>query len=159
MCGSKLLSAIAKAYYPGAVITKSLKVFMRNRTDIRNTTCICVGESLWGFQSSMVASATVLTVLLTRFGASERLIGSIAAIAAGTIAVPQLLGIYLFHSTRRRKRQLIAWHLYAIIPFHFVTGLLTLFSNGFPAWLTHCLLLVSYGCMLTGHRGSPGGLA
>ena len=92
---------------------------MQART-LRNAIANVTGESLWGFQGNLVASATVLTVLLREYGASERMIGAIAAIETAAFLIPQGVGVYLFRSPRRRKVHLVGFHLVAIIPFLFI---------------------------------------
>ncbi len=43
--------------------------------DRRNALLNIIGESVWGLQSNVIMSATVLTVLLRHFGAQARMIG------------------------------------------------------------------------------------
>ena len=92
--------------------------------DRRNTMLNVVGESVWGFQWNLVASATVLTVFLREYGAGERQIGAIVAIETAAILVPQVLGMYVFSNPARRKRHLLFYHMYGIIPFLFLLALL-----------------------------------
>ncbi|TFH14911.1 MAG: hypothetical protein E4H02_08930 [Lentisphaerales bacterium] len=56
-----------------------------NSRDKRNALKFVVLESMWGFQAALVATATVLTVLLRELGAGPRMIGSIAAIEGGSV--------------------------------------------------------------------------
>ncbi len=90
----------------------------------RNTVLFAVGEGLFGFKTNLVASATVLTVLLRRYGASERLLGAVWGIEAAGALLPQLLGLYLFHTYRQRRRRLILWHIVVMIPAMAVMALL-----------------------------------
>jgi MFS family permease len=92
----------------------------------RNAILNTAGEALWGFQTALVASATVLTVLLTSLGASALLIGAIPAIEGTLIVLPQIVGIYLFHSSANRRRDLVLWHLAFPIPMVLAMGILLL---------------------------------
>ena len=116
------------------------------RRDFRNALFVVCGESLCGFQAALVASATVLTVLLVRHGASERMIGAITAIEGGLVVVPQFLGLYLFTSRRRRKRQLLIWHFVAILPFLFVSGAVVFLGPHFGDAFVRWGLLASLAC-------------
>ena len=60
------------------------------REDIRNARLNVIGESLWGFQISLIAPMTVFAILLRQYGAGERMIGSIGAIGSGLIVLPHL---------------------------------------------------------------------
>jgi MFS family permease len=115
-------------------------------TDRRNTILITVGESFYGLQGGMVASATVLTVLLQAYGAGARFIGAIGAVETGAILLPQLFGAYIFTSRKRYKRSLILWHYLAILPFLLLMGILTLFADKIPVVLYRWLMLAGLGC-------------
>lgn len=109
----------------------------------RNAVLNAAGEALWGFQNAMVASATVLTVLLGDFGASARLIGVIPAIEGTLIVLPQLAGIWLFHRAASRRRALVFWHLAFPIPVLLAMGLLLLSpASEHPAAMRYALLLM-----------------
>ncbi len=84
--------------------------------DLRNTTINIVGESIWMFQASMIAPTTVLAVLLHSLGAGETMVGSISSVEGGLMVAPQIIGNYLFHSRRHRKRHMMLWHFLAMIP-------------------------------------------
>lgn len=118
--------------------------------DVRNTRLNVIGESLWGFQASLIAPMTVFTILLRQYGAGERMIGSIGAIESGLLVLPQILGIYLFTSHRKRKHQLVIWHVFLIIPFIFLNGLILLRADNYPATLVRWALLVSFACSTIG---------
>lgn len=92
----------------------------------RNTALNAMGEGLFGFKTNLVASATVLTVLLRDYGASERLIGAVSSIETAGALLPQLVGLYLFHSYRHRRRRLILWHIVVMLPILAVMAGLTL---------------------------------
>lgn len=96
----------------------------------RNVFWTATGEGIWGFMANFVTPATVLTVLLARLGAGERMIGSIGAIETGGLALPQALGIFLFHSRRRRQTLAILWHLFPCIPFLFLSGAVAFAAEG-----------------------------
>ncbi len=99
--------------------------------DSRNITLNATGESLWGMLNGLVASSTVLVVLLRQYGASTVMIGAITAIEIGSTMAPQILGSALFASGAHRQRRLIVWHLAAIIPFLLVIAGVT-FAG--PRW-------------------------
>ncbi|HCE46097.1 MAG TPA: hypothetical protein DET40_21340 [Lentisphaeria bacterium] len=119
-----------------------------NRATTRNAVIFISGEAFWGFNSSLIASSTVLAVLLSELGASDRVIGSIGAIEAGLMVLPQIIGMYFFSSRKNRKRNLIIWHLVVMIPFLFISGGLILFENSFPASILKWALLTSYACFM-----------
>ncbi|MCC7145580.1 MAG: MFS transporter [Phycisphaeraceae bacterium] len=111
----------------------------------RNVSFVALGEGIWGFQAMMVAPASVLTVLLKQLGAGELMLSSITAIEAGAVALPQILGMYLFYSRHRRQKQVILWHMLAIIPFWFMAAALAYGADKLPPAVTSCLLLVCFG--------------
>jgi MFS family permease len=96
-----------------------------NPTQRRNATLNATGEAFFGFKASLIASATVLTVLLREYGGSPRLVGAVWSIESAGALLPQLLGLYVFQSYRRRKRHLILWHMGVMIPALAVMGGLT----------------------------------
>ncbi len=112
--------------------------------DRRNVSLTAVGEGTWGFAYFLTMPATVLTALLTSHGAGERMIGGITAAETACSILPQVLGVYLFYSKRRRKAQLVAWHIYAAIPFIFGIGLVSLLSDRLGPVATRWLALGSY---------------
>ena len=118
--------------------------------DLRNTVLTAAGEGLWGLQTNMIASATVLTVLLKAYGASSRLIGAVAAIEAGAVLLPQLLGAYIFTSRRHLKRNMILWHYIVMLPFLLLMGLATIFAPAMPPALYRLLMLIGLGIFSTG---------
>jgi len=107
-----------------------------------NTKCAVVGEGLWGIGLALVAPATVLTVLLRQCGAGKAMVGSISAIEGGGSLLPQLIGLYIFTSVRKRKRQLLLWHLLWLIPCLLLPGAVLLVGKGLsPALLRWCTLM------------------
>lgn len=112
---------------------------MRNNIGIN----IC-GESLWGLQAAMTAPATFLAVLLQHYGAGKVMIGSIATVETGGVLLTQIAGLYLFTSIRKRQRQLILWHLAAVIPFLFLMSAAAYGGIRLPAPLTRGLILGSF---------------
>ncbi|HBC86615.1 MAG TPA: hypothetical protein DCZ94_06655 [Lentisphaeria bacterium] len=119
-----------------------------DKSTFKNSLIFISGEGFWGFNASLISSATVLAVLLRELGADDRTIGSIGAIEACLLVIPQLLGMYFFSSIRNRKRNLIIWHLVAMIPFLFVSGLLIVFENHLAPSLLKWALLGSYACFM-----------
>jgi len=118
--------------------------------DRNNAVVNVAGETLWGFQAAMVAPATVLTVLLREYGAGERLIGSISAIESGAVLLPQVIGIYLFTSRRRRRANLLLWHLLLVIPFLFVIGGLTWFAKDMSPAAFRLWAILGFACFQLG---------
>jgi MFS family permease len=117
---------------------------------VRNLAVFTVGESFWGFQQALVASSTVLILLLRAYGAGERMIGTVGAIETAAVIFPQILGMYLFRSRRRRKRQIVAWHVLAMLPFLFLIGIVILLGDGrLPRAAMAWLLLGLFGCYMT----------
>ena len=96
----------------------------------RNTALNAAGEALFGFKGNLVASFTVLTVLLRDHGASEGMIGAVWSIETAGALLPQLLGLYVFHSYRQRRRRLIVWHVVVMLPILAVMAALTFASKG-----------------------------
>jgi MFS family permease len=94
-------------------------------TQRRNSALNAAGEALFGFKGNLMASATVLTVLLREYGASPRLIGAVWSIETAGALLPQLLGLYVFHSYQQRKRRLILWHVVVMLPIVGVMSALT----------------------------------
>lgn len=97
----------------------------------RNMMVYCAGESLWGLQSYAIGSVTFLTVLLTAYGASTTEIGIQSALEL-TTGLASIIGLYLLHSRRRQKRQLMLWHILVAIPFLVAAGVLNLNALRLP---------------------------
>ena len=116
------------------------------RRDLHNASLNVVGEGLWGLQVGMIASATVLTVLLRKLGAGETQIGLIPAMEGGLTVLPQLAGVYLFANRRNRRRSLVIWHWAAVIPFLFVNALLVWAAPRLTATAVRWGLLASFAC-------------
>ena len=117
--------------------------------DRHNALSNTLGESLWGFQMAMVAPATVLTVLLRHYGSGERLIGSVGAIESGAVLLPQVLGVYLFTSRKRRKVHLVLWHVLLMSPMLLVMGVLARGPGGMSPRAVAIALLVCFGWFQT----------
>ena len=117
-----------------------------NQATVRNAVLNAAGESFWGLQTALVSSATVLTVLLTRLGSGPLLISSISAIEAGGIVIPQIFGVYIFGSAAQRKKRIILWHWFVMIPFLFFMGLLVCCGSSVPKLFERWALLFFFGC-------------
>jgi len=116
---------------------------------VRNLTVFTVGESFWGFQQALVASSTVLVMLLRAYDADKLMIGAVGAVETAAVVLPQVLGMYLFRSRRRRKHQIVAWHLLAMLPFLFLIGGTVLLGDGrLPPSAMAWLLLGLFGCYM-----------
>lgn len=115
-----------------------------------NTTLFTLGEALWGFQTALVGSATVLAVVLREYGAREAEIGMIGAIEACGIMLPQLVGLFIFGSAEARKRAILVWHYVGIIPWLFVMGVLLVVARNAPARMVVWGLLGCYALFISG---------
>ena len=113
-------------------------------TQRTNAVLDITGESIWGLMTGLIAPATVLTVLLLKFQASNAMIGSLEAIRGASLLLP-LLGIYLFPPGRKRKKRLVLWHLCAIIPFYALSGILCSVAGRMSAVCVRWLLVALYG--------------
>jgi len=117
--------------------------------DRHNAFSNAIGESLWGFQMAMVAPATVLTVLLRHYGAGERLIGSVGAIESGAVLLPQVVGMYLFTSRKKRKVRLVLWHVLLMSPVLLVMGIVAPAPGAMPNRAVTIALLACFGWFQT----------
>ena len=122
------------------------------RQDRWNAVVFSIGDALWGFQAGLVAVVTVLALLLQRYGASGTMIGSISAIETGLVTLPQILGNYLVPSLHSRKRRIILWHLFVMIPFLFAMSTINYFSSDLHPVVVRWGLLLCFG----GHYLSMG---
>jgi len=118
--------------------------------DFRNMGVLTGVEALWGFQASLTSSATVLTVYLLQHGASKAMIGSISAVEAAAFIIPQAIALYIFTSTKGRRRQLFVWHMLLIIPWIFGAGLFILLCGGFANLAKAWIVLVLYALYCCG---------
>ena len=98
---------------------------------------------------AMVAPATVLTLLLRHYGAGERLIGSVGAIESGAVLLPQVLGICLFTSRKKRKVWLVLWHMLLMSPALVVMGVLARAPGAMSPRAVSIALLVCFGWFQT----------
>jgi MFS family permease len=116
--------------------------------ELRNAGLYLAGESVWCFQMYMVWPSTVLTMMLTYYGARRTMIGAISAIEGGAIIVTQVIGVYLFHSRRKRKRQLLAYHFAVILPLMLLLGVAA--WPGLPiSGISRCwLMLACFAAMI-----------
>lgn len=121
----------------------------------RNVIAMASGEAFWGLGMAAVLASTVLTVFLREHGAGEAMIGCIPAIESGAGVTLQFVGLFLFSSRHRRKRQVLAWHLYAIIPFFFATGILAAVSTHLSHAAVRWTALLFYAGFMAG-LGSVG---
>jgi len=118
--------------------------------NIRNILTVMAGEGLWGLQAGMVSSATVLPLLLRRLGASTWVMGLIPILEGGLIGMLQLLGWFIFRNRESRKRQLILWHYFFVIPFILFIGLVVIVAPHLASELAVLCLLVSFACTNAG---------
>jgi len=111
----------------------------------QNAIHMIAGETVWGFIPGLISPVTVMTVLLLKFDAGTRMIGSIGAIESAGILLPQLLGIYLFPPGRSRKKRIILWHIFAIAPFFLLIGVLCSVSSRLSAAQFRWTLIALFG--------------
>ena len=116
-----------------------------SKLERRNAVLTIIGESVWGLQSYMIMSATVLTILLRHFGAQERTIGLVPAIDTTAVLLPQVIGVYLFRSHRTRKRRILLWHFMPMIPLLFVLGGTILAYKWFSPGMVLAAALLCWG--------------
>lgn len=116
------------------------KMDIQTQTQRYNAITMMASESLWGFQAAMVAPATFFAVLLKEYGAGQIMIGSLSALEGGGVLLTQIIGLFLFSSVRRRKRNLVMWHFALVVPFLFCMALTVFFGRGWPPWLVAWLV-------------------
>jgi len=105
-----------------------------------NAACNITGEGFWGFQTAMVMPATVLTLLLTRLGASTTAIGLIPSLDGLALLLP-MTGIYLFRSHKKRKTRIVMFHFLTMVPLLAAMGCLVLAHNLIPREILRVLLI------------------
>lgn len=120
------------------------------RRDVRNILTVVAGEGLWGLQAGMVSPATVLALLLRRLYVSTWMIGLIPILEGGLIGMLQLLGWFIFRERQSRKRQLILWHYFCVIPFILIMGVIIMLTHRLGEWGTVGGLLLSFACTNAG---------
>jgi hypothetical protein len=76
----------------------------------RNTALLAAVEVAWGVGTAVASFNTVVAFLLTRLGAGDRLIGSLGAVWALTVALPQLYVAYRTEHLSRRLTFLTLMH-------------------------------------------------
>ncbi len=103
-----------------------------NSLDKRNTIFSVTGETLLGFGTCLVAPSTILALLLRKYHAGETMIGSLYGIEWAGGLVPQILGLYIFTSLARRKKQLMLWTVLVIAPFLILMGLMCRAADHVP---------------------------
>jgi len=114
------------------------------RKEIRNAALNIGGECMWGGMSNLVAPATVLAMLLTEYGASKSMIGAIDGLTQGLLLLPQVIGIYIFHSRKKRKVRLVLWHMIGVLPSLIIMGLLTFHADKLGAECYRWSMLACY---------------
>ena len=108
----------------------------KNKRLLRNASLDIIGEGIWGLQAGMVPPITVFTILLNHYKAGKIIIGMISAIQGGLWFLPQLLGLFLFTSLKKRRRQLVLWHVIMVVPFQLLCGFLVFMDKILdPFWL------------------------
>lgn len=118
------------------------------KSHTRNAAFNIAGEAVWGFQWDGAALATVLPVLMKAYGAGPIEIGAITAIECAVMA-PQVLGVFLFHSRRRRQRQLILWYVLLALPILALLALVAHSRVALPPTHRRAAILVAFGAYAT----------
>lgn len=120
----------------------------------RNAALNIVGEGVWGFHAALIASATVLPLLLQHHGAGPGLIALIAAVDSGLGLLPQALGPFLFTRRQGRKVAVVRWHFFPMIPCLALLAAAALWGGLLPpGWAAPLILLcwagfiASIGCV------------
>ncbi len=109
-----------------------------------------LGEGIWGFQVGLVATATVLVLLLRHFRAGERTVGCVGAIEGGLVLVFQMLGPRLFHRRTGLKRALVRWHLCVILPPYALIAACAFWGWRLPPDLVIGLILAAFAVFMAG---------
>lgn len=115
---------------------------MSNRN---NFISLVAGEAFWGMAMGLVLTSTVLAVFLKENGAGLAMIGSISSIESGVGGSLQLVGLFLFTSRRKRKHQVLGWHLYAVVPFLLMNATLASAASHLPPVVVRWSALMFYG--------------
>ena len=110
----------------------------------RNAWLNIFGEAGWGFQAALISSATVLPLLLRHHGAGPGLIALIAAVDTGLGLLPQMLGPFLFTQQHGRKRRILLWHFFPMIPCLLLLAAVGLWGMQLPAGWAAPLILVAW---------------
>jgi MFS family permease len=124
-----------------------MRNFMENRV-VRNALANIVGESLWGLQAALVASATVLTIILKDYGAGKTMISSIMTIETIGFIMPQMVGVILFRRWALKRVPLVVWHLVTVIPCILLMAALLWVAPHAQAVFVRWAVLVCYACMV-----------
>ncbi len=111
----------------------------------RNTLALTATESFWGFNTSVVASATVLTTLLQRYGATASFLGALPALECGGVLLPQVIGTLFFSQPQALKRRVITWHVIGILPCLFVLAIVCAAAPRLAPVTVRWLLLSFFG--------------
>lgn len=110
-------------------------------TDRKNIVFNSLGEGMWGFGWGLVPTLTVLPLLVDRLGGSKIEIGLIATIASICVLTPQVVSTLLLQTGEGRKRFVINYHWFAMIPPWIVMGLAVLLAAPRSPLLGRILLL------------------
>ncbi|MCJ8331191.1 MAG: MFS transporter [Lentisphaeria bacterium] len=81
-----------------------------------NTIVNAAGEGFWGLVFGFILPATVLTILLEKHGASTMQIAYLSAVSLAAIPLASIFSPFLFSSTVNRKKKLLLWHYFTVIP-------------------------------------------
>ena len=118
----------------------------QTRTNIRSN---ALGEGLWGFGWNLAPRITVLPLLVQSLGGSTFEIGLLATIATAGTLVPQILTSFVVQTGVGKKRFLILFHLFVLIPPWAFMGLATLGAFGMSQAASRIALLVAYGVFMS----------
>ena len=114
------------------------------RVDRKNLSVNAIGEALWGFGGNLVAPLTVLALLITSLGGSKLEVGLLSAIGAGAMLFPALAASFVMQRAAGKKKFLILYHVYLLMPFWaLMGGIILFFAKDHPVVL-RVLLPINY---------------
>lgn len=107
----------------------------------RNAAYQALGEGLWGVAMGFVAPLTVLPLLLKTLGAGPLQLGVLYSIFTAGFLITQPLGMVLFQHGAGKKRFLLLYHLFTIVPVTLAMAAAIYFQASENPRLTRFLLL------------------
>ena len=82
----------------------------------RNAVIYATGEGCWGLSLGFVAPLTVLPLIIARLGGTPIEIGLLFGIATAGFLIPQPLGMIFLQHGAGKKRFLILYHFFTVLP-------------------------------------------
>ncbi|MBN4073938.1 MFS transporter [bacterium AH-315-E10] len=87
------------------------------------------GEGFWGVLTGLTVPSVILVSLLQNHNASKLMIGVVASGMSGAFFITSFFGLFFFTSRKKRKVQLVLWHLLVVSPMYIIIGILIFFSS------------------------------